>query len=84
MHATMPRMTAIIQVRNVPKDVHRALKAKAAAAGMSLSEFLCQKLTELARQPTLTEVLARIRARGATQVAEPTPLALRRERDSRR
>lgn len=77
-------MTAIIQVRNVPKDVHRALKTKAAAAGMSLSHLLCEKLTELARQPTLADVLAKIRTRGATQVAEATPLALRRERDSRR
>ena len=77
-------MSAIIQVRNVPKDVHRALKARAAEAGMSLSEFLCQKLTEFALQPTLAEVLAKIRARGACQVAEDTPLALRRERDARR
>lgn len=79
----MIAMTAI-QIRNVPKDVHRALKAKATAAGMSLSEFLCQKLTDLARQPTLAEVLERIRTRGACQVAEDTPLALRRERDARR
>jgi len=77
-------MTGIIQVRNVPKDVHRALKGKAAAAGMSLSEFLCQRLTELARQPTLDDVLARIRTRGACKVSEDSPVALRRERDARR
>ncbi len=80
----MSTLTAIIQVRNVPKDVHRALKAKAEVAGMSLSEFLCQKLTEFARQPTLDEVLTRIRARGASKVAEDSPTALRRERDGRR
>jgi plasmid stability protein len=77
-------MTAIIQVRNVPKDVHRALKAKAVAAHMSLSEFLCLKLTELARQQTLTEVLERIAGRPATHVAEGSAAAVRRERDARR
>jgi hypothetical protein len=77
-------VNALIQVRNVPKDVHRVLKARAADAGMSLSEYLCQRLTEWARQPTLDEVLERIRSRGASHVAEPTPDALRRERNSRR
>jgi hypothetical protein len=76
-------MSAIIQIRNVPKDVHRVLKARAAAAGMSLSEYLGQKLTEFARQLTFEEVLARIRARGPCQVAEPSAVALRKEREAR-
>jgi hypothetical protein len=84
MQGTVPAMGANIQVRNVPKDVHRVLKARAAEAGMSLSEFLCQRLTELARQPTLEEVLDRIGERGACAVREDTPRALRRERESGR
>ena len=77
-------MSAIIQIRNVPRDVHRVLKARAAAAGMSLSEYLARKLAEFARQPTLAEFLERIRSHEPCQVAEPSPIALRHERDARR
>jgi hypothetical protein len=49
-----------IQIKNVPEDVHRVLRRRAAEAGMSLQEYLLAKLTEDARQPTLEEVFARI------------------------
>jgi plasmid stability protein len=46
-----------IQIKNVPPDVHRVLKRRAAEAGMSLQEYLLAELTSQARQPTLEEVL---------------------------
>jgi antitoxin FitA len=52
-----------IQIRNVPDDVHRALKARAAKKGMSLSGYLLAEVTELAEHPTLEELVARIRSR---------------------
>lgn len=52
-----------IQIRNVPEDVHRTLKARAAKAGMSLSEYLLAQVSELARRPTLEEHIARVRSR---------------------
>ncbi|MDX6469349.1 MAG: antitoxin FitA [Gaiellaceae bacterium] len=51
-----------IQIRNVPEDVHRTLKARAATKGMSLSEYLLAEVTELADQPSLEEFVARIRS----------------------
>lgn len=62
----MPRA---IQVRDVPDDVHAALRVRAAAAGMSLSDYLRDELTSLARRPTVADVLARASARqgGATR-----------------
>ena len=42
-----------IQIRNVPEDVHRTLKARAAREGMSLSEYLLRDVVELASRPTL-------------------------------
>ena len=33
-------MAKMIQIRHVPDDVHRKLKARATLAGMSLSEYL--------------------------------------------
>jgi antitoxin FitA len=52
-----------IQIRNVPEDVHRTLKARAAKEGMSLSEYLLAQVTELAQRPTLEEMTERIRSR---------------------
>jgi plasmid stability protein len=53
-----------IQIRNVPDDVHRTLKARAAVKGQSLSEYLLAEITELARLPTLDELAERIRSHG--------------------
>lgn len=54
----------MIQIRDVPEDVHRTLKSRAALAGMSLSDYLKRDIVERANQPTWSEVRARIRARG--------------------
>ena len=51
------RVKKMIQIRDVPEDVHRALRVRAAEAGFSLSEYLRQELERLARQRTVAEVL---------------------------
>jgi uncharacterized protein (DUF1778 family) len=52
-----------IQIRNVPDDLHRLLKARAALAGMSLSEYLLQEVRQLAERPTLEELRQRLHQR---------------------
>jgi plasmid stability protein len=52
-----------IQIRNVPEDVHRTLKARAATRGMSLSEYLLAEVTEISERPSLEELVERIRRR---------------------
>ncbi len=52
-----------VQIKNVPDDVHRVLRQRAAAAGQSLQEYLLARLTEEARQESIDEVLARIGSR---------------------
>ncbi len=59
----------LIQIRNVPEDVHRTLKARAAADGTSLSEYILREVTRTARAPTPTELDERIRARASTEVS---------------
>ena len=49
-----------LQIRNVPDDVHRTLKSRAAAAGMSLSGSALGELRRAAERPTREEILARI------------------------
>lgn len=56
-------MAKSVQIRDVPDDVHATLKARAAAAGMSLSEYLRSELVRTASRPTVAEVLARAAAR---------------------
>jgi plasmid stability protein len=52
-----------ITVRDVPDHVHNELAARAARAGRSLQEHLRAELIELARKPSVEEVLAGARAR---------------------
>lgn len=52
-----------LQVRNVPIEVHRALKAKAAIEGSSLSDFVLAELEQLAMRPTPRELRELLRTR---------------------
>jgi len=76
-------MSKMIQVRNVPDGVHRTLKAQAAVAGMSLSDFLLAEIRHLAERPTVAELRERLRHR--SRIANPLSAAeaVRRERDAR-
>lgn len=58
----------LIQLRNVPDDVHRTLKMRAAAEGTSLSDYVLREVTRAARAPTPEELDARIAARGGAGV----------------
>ena len=73
-----------IQVKDVPEDVHATLRSRAAAAGMSLQEYLLARLMEDARTPTLDEVLDRAGGRaGGKATLRTAAKAVRRERDAR-
>lgn len=52
-----------MQIKNVPPDVHKVLRQRAAAAGQSMQEYLLAELTRQARQPSLGEVLERAGSR---------------------
>lgn len=51
-----------LQIRDMPPDVHRALKARAAAEGLSLSAYALRELTRVAETPTLAELVERVEA----------------------
>lgn len=73
----------LLQIRNVPDDVHRTLKARAAMAGMSLSEYALAELRRAAERPTREEILARVAARQKARLRRSPAAAVRAERDSR-
>jgi len=71
MSATWPNVThmsKMIQIRNVPDDVHRTLKLRATAEGLSLSDYIKRDLEELTKQLTIEDVFARARARGPSGI----------------
>lgn len=76
-------MTTMIQIRNVPTGLHRKLKARAALAGMSLSDYLLAELRQSAERPTLEELRARLQRRSEVTPSVAPAQALRAERDKR-
>ena len=74
-------MGTLVQIRDVPDDVHRRLKSRAAASGVSLSEYLRTVLERTAARPTPAELAATIGARGAAEPDEPTEVTVRRLRE---
>lgn len=54
-------MSQMIQIRNVPENVHRTLKTRAAREGMSLSDLIKRELARAAERPSLQEWLEQTR-----------------------
>lgn len=52
-------MSKMIQIRDVPDHIHGSLKARAASAGMSLSDFIKRELEHAVNRPTMDEWLKR-------------------------
>lgn len=76
-------MTRMIQIRNVPQQLHATLKSRAALAGQSLSDYLLAELRRVGSRPTPEEMLARLATREPVRLEQSTVRALRAERDSR-
>ena len=72
-----------VQIRNVPEDVHRRLKARAALRGQSLSEYALAELVRSAQRPTVEELAERVRGLGPADVPESAADAVRAERETR-
>jgi antitoxin FitA len=76
-------MSKMIQIRNVPDDLHAKLKARAAMAGTSLSEYILRELAASAKEPTIEEIIQRLER---LEPVDPQPSAaemIREERDNR-
>lgn len=72
-----------IQIRNVPDELHRALKVRAAQEGISLSDLALAELRKKADRPTRNELLDRISARTIKRSRQSPTASMRSERDSR-
>ncbi len=76
-------MSKMVQIRNMPEQMHRTLKARAAREGQSLSDFILAELRRTTERPTLAEMLERLKSHPPENPI-PTPTqVIREERDSR-
>ncbi len=74
-------MPIMVQIRNVPDELHRKMKSRAALAGKSLSDYLLAELREIAERPSLDELRARLAARSGFTPSIPSADVIRVERD---
>lgn len=76
-------MSKMIQIRNVPDEVHREAKVRAARAGMTLSAYLLREIERSLETPDIEELMARIRSRERIHPSESPAEIIRAEREAR-
>jgi len=76
-------MSKMIQLRHVPDDLHRKLKARAALEGLSLSDYLLREIGRIAERPTVAELRERIARRTPVPLRISPARAVRVERERR-
>jgi antitoxin FitA len=74
-------MSQNLQVRNLSDETHRALKARAAREGRTLSDLVREELDRMAARPSRRELFDRIEGRGRPRLSEPLAAAVRRMRE---
>ena len=75
--------STMVQIRNVPPEIHRRLKARAAIEGLSMSDFVLREVCKALDRPTREEILERLKAQPARRLRRSAAAVLRAERDSR-
>ena len=75
--------STMVQIRNVPTEFHRRLKARAAMEGMSMSDYILREVGKALERPTRAEVLERLRTRPVRQLKRKPAEVIRAERDAR-
>ena len=75
--------STMVQIRNVPAEFHRRLKARAAMEGMSMSDYILREVGKSLERPTRQEVLERLRTRPVRRLTRSAAAVIREERDAR-
>ena len=75
--------STMVQIRNVPPEFHRRLKARAALEGMSMSDYILREIGKALERPTRAEVLERLRTRPVRRLKRKAADVIRAERDAR-
>ncbi|MFP3949231.1 MAG: FitA-like ribbon-helix-helix domain-containing protein [Gemmatimonadota bacterium] len=76
-------MSKMIQVRNVPDDLHRELVRRAERSGKTLTDYIQGILEREVARPPREEVFERIAARSRVELTTSVSDVLRGDRPSR-
>ena len=76
-------MSKMLQIRNIPDDMHRRLKSRAALAGTSMSEYVLREIRQSLERPTREELFNRIARLPPIDVDPPPGKVLREVRQRR-
>ena len=77
-------MNKHIQIREIPDETHRALKARAAEEGMSMSDYLKRLIERDLKRPDWASMARRMEAMEPLDISSDEIVAMiREERDSR-
>ena len=76
-------MATMIQIRNVPKPLHRRLKARAAIEGLSMSRYILREMEKALERPSRRELLEAIGSQPEPDLNPSPAEILRQERESR-
>ena len=76
-------MSKMVQIRNMPDRLHRLFKMRAAADGLSLSDYLLRELERAAEYPSVDELKRRLASRRPVETIESTATWVREERETR-
>jgi plasmid stability protein len=76
-------MSKMIQLRHVPDELHRKLKARAALEGLTLSDYLLREAQRAAERPTPAELRQRLAQRPPAVPRVSPARAIRAERERR-
>lgn len=75
-------MSTMVQIRNVPPELHRRLKARAALEGMSMSDYILREIRKTLDRPTRQDVLERLGSRPRRRLPQSAADVIREERDA--
>jgi plasmid stability protein len=70
-----------VQIRNMPDAVHATLRTRAAAAGVSLSDYALAELKRVAERPAVSDVLRLAGSRAGGAATDDIVAAVRAGRD---
>jgi len=73
----------MVQIRNVPVEVHRRLKARAAMEGLTMSDYVLREVRRALARPTRQEILERLAAQPGKRLRRSPADVIRAERDAR-
>lgn len=76
-------MSKMVQIRNVPDELHEKIKVRAAKLGLSMSEYLLREVEKALERPTREELFERLESRDSVEPDETPTEILRRERQNR-